>query len=336
MGGMDDYDELDKLEKVSSVRRQSEATQMPSFLIDEEFGDPEPESEQDTELEQDFLDLEEANNQDNSLMFMVPRTLPQSKISQHLQSIRLRSGIDDSKTDNSSRPNLGRYSGRSSLIRTSNQMLPTLGGGNNSNSNNITNVNNGNTNMNNNNDLLGANLLQREDTLSTWQRSPNSRLLRASTYPETEEEQKQSQLLHDRESYKLVVPPNVDSQERLWQEVANLDQIKRFSRDLKFATSMFPQGFEENLGELKKLQNNLVHELRNYNAELEEQERIDIAKQAAADILTFTPPDSLHNNSTDSLLKSSSAIRLGGFGSSTNLKAEKYLRELFEKIKEMG
>lgn len=318
-------DELDHIHKVSSVRRKSAVETMPSFVLEDEYDEPEADTEPDTDLEQDLeMDLEEANNQ-NAVMAMLPRTLPQSNISRHLQSLRLRSGNegDDttttsaSKDDRSNRPSIATT--RNSIHNKSNQVLSTPG------FNNSSNIS----------DFLGANLLKREETFSTWQRSPNSRLLRASTYPETEEEQKQAQFLRDQETFKLVVPPNVDSQERLWQEVANLDEIKKFARDLKFGTTMFPEGFEENLGELKKLQNNLVHELRNYNAELEEQERIDIAKQAAADILTFTPPDSLHNSS-DSLLKSSSAIRLGGFGSSTNLKAEKYLRELFERIKEMG
>lgn len=311
-------DDLEHLHKVSSVRRQSAFERMPSYDMVDEFEEQDAGTEADTDPEQELdVDLEEANNQDNAVMSMLPRTLPKSNISRHLQSIRLRNGLDDNN----------------SATRTSNDsrkhpVIPRDGFSPNSHTLSTPGVNSSD------HDTVGDNPLEREDTLSTWQRAPTLKLLRASTYPETEEEQKQTQFLHEQETYKLVVPPNVDSQERLWQEVAHLDEIKKFARELKFSTSMFPKGFEENLGELKKLQNSLVYELRNYNAELEEQERIDIAKQAAADILTFTPPNSLEDSS-DSMFKSSSAIRLGGFGSNTNLKAEKYLRELFEKIKEI-
>ncbi|OXB42902.1 hypothetical protein B1J92_H05423g [Nakaseomyces glabratus] len=246
------------------------------------------------------LDLVE-DSKDNFMM-MVPRTLPTSGISEHLWQKRIRANPSDGAQT------LEPPSGPVDLLSSADtsQRLKWAGAG------------------------PGPNALTMTTSLLNGEK-----LLRAATYPETEQEQKQARRLHELETPRLVVPPNVDSQERLWQEVGELEQIKSFARQVNMFESMFPHGFESNLNELRKLQNGLVHELRNYNAELEEQERKEIAKQAAASILTFTPPASIHSTDTALLNHSSSDIRLGGF-SGANLKAEKYLRQLFEKITDMG
>ena len=79
----------------------------------------------------------------------------------------------------------------------------------------------------------------------------------------------------------LVTRPYVDNQDRLWGELASLEEVKRAAEDINIYRG-FPEGLEEKLKNLRQMHSKLLLLLRERNAKLEEQKRHDIAASAHA------------------------------------------------------
>lgn len=77
------------------------------------------------------------------------------------------------------------------------------------------------------------------------------------------------------EPTRLTAQPNFDHQNKLWEELSALYDVKRAAKTMSVYDE-FPKGLEDNLLKLKQLHVKLVQSLRERNAKLEEKKRREI------------------------------------------------------------